>query len=88
MFEALRAAYEEQRRRPPPLPQSRPSNVPSTMDVPIHYEADEPSLVADVAFGENHAEEVERERLRTREVIEGISGAADVKIASEALNKG
>ena len=88
MFEALRAAYEEQRRRPPPLPQSRPSNAPSTLDVPIQYEPDEPSLVADVAFGEHHAEEVERERQRTREVIEGISGAADVKIASEALNKG
>ena len=87
MFEALRAAYEEQRHRPPPLPQSRPTS-PSreTIEVPVHYEADEPSLVVDVAFGEHHEEAIERERARTREVIEGMSGAG-IAIASEAINK-
>ncbi len=90
MFEALRDAYEEERRRPPPLPQSRPPQTPShpTIDVPVHYEPEEPSLVVDVAFGEHHAEAVELERQRTREIIEGISGAGDIAVASEALNKG
>jgi serine/threonine-protein kinase len=88
MFEALRAAYEEERRRPPPL-QQRPSQQSShpTIDVPVHYEPDEPSLVVDVAFGEHHDEALEHERQRTREIIEGISGEP-IAIAPEALNKG
>jgi serine/threonine-protein kinase len=90
MFEALRAAYEEQRNRPPPLPQSRPTQQQQshhTIDVPVHYdEPDEPSLVVDVAFGEHHDEALERERQRTREVIDGMSGAP-IPIASDALNK-
>jgi serine/threonine-protein kinase len=88
MFAALRDAYEEQRRRPPPLPQSRPvAQSHETIDVQVDYVADEPSVVADVAFGQKHDAEIERERARTREVVEGLSGA-DVKIASEAINKG
>jgi serine/threonine-protein kinase len=84
---ALRAAYDEHRNRPPPLPQSRPPNTsPSSIDVPVHYEADEPSVVVDVAFGEQHEEAMERERQRTREVIEGLSGPS-IAIALEALNK-
>ena len=87
MFEALRAAYDEQRLRPPPLPQAR-SIMPTheTIDLPVHYEADEPSVVVDVAFGQQHAEAIERERQRTREVIEGLSGNS-IAIALEALNK-
>ena len=87
MFEALRAAYDEHRSRPPPLPQSRPAtSVPSSIDVPVHYEPDEPSAVVDVAFGETHEDAMERERQRTREVIEGLSGPS-IAIALEALNK-
>jgi hypothetical protein len=87
MFEALRAAYDEHRNRPPPLPQARPANTSaSSIDVPVHYEPDEPSAVIDVAFGEQHEEALERERQRTREVIEGLSGQS-IAIASEALNK-
>ncbi len=85
MFEALRAAYDEHRSRPPPLPQSR-STSPSSIDLPVHYEPDEPSAVIEVAFGEQHEDAVERERQRTREVIEGLSGPA-ITIAIEALNK-
>ena len=87
MFEALRAAYEELRNRPPPLPTGRPpQSSQESVDVQVEYTPDEPSLVVDVAFGEQHADAIERERQRTREVIEGMSGAA-IAIASEALNK-
>ena len=44
--------------------------------MPIHYEPDEPSIVVDVAFGNQHDEAIERERQRTREVIEGLSESA------------
>ncbi len=33
-----------------------------------------PSLVVDVAFGDDHANAIERERQRTREVIEEMTG--------------
>jgi len=88
MFEALRAAYEEHRNRPPPLPTARePQSSQQSVDVPVEYAPDEPSLVVDVAFGAQHDDAIARERQRTREVIEGMSGAA-IDIASEALNKG
>jgi serine/threonine-protein kinase len=75
MFEALRAAFDEQRRRPPPLAQSHPlSPGPESVDLPIHFEGDEPSVVVDMAFGEQHEDAMERERQRTREVIEGLAG--------------
>jgi eukaryotic-like serine/threonine-protein kinase len=87
MFEALRDAYEEQRHRPPPLPQSRPSAVPGqALEIPVDYEPDGPSVVADVAFGQQHDEALEKERQRTREVIEGLS-SGPIPVASEALNK-
>jgi hypothetical protein len=87
MFEALRAAFDEQRRRPPPLAQSHPlSPGPESVDLPIHFEGDEPSVVVDMAFGEQHEDAMERERQRTREVLEGLaepSGAGEL----EALPK-
>jgi serine/threonine protein kinase len=84
MFEALRAAYDEERRRPPPLRQSHPPTPgPESLDLPVHYDADEPSLVVDVAFGEQHEDAVERERQRTREVIEGLSGPAVARDAPD-----
>ncbi|MGH7295810.1 MAG: serine/threonine-protein kinase [Polyangiaceae bacterium] len=87
MFAALRDAYEEQRRRPPPLAQTRPSQpTDASIDVPVHYESDEPSVVQDVAFGASHDAAIELERARTREIIEGLSGTP-IAIASEALNK-
>jgi eukaryotic-like serine/threonine-protein kinase len=87
MFAALRDAYQEQRERPPPLQQTRPQEpTRESIDLPVHYEADEPSIVVDVAFGPQHDEEIERERQRTREVIEGLSGAP-IPIAPDALNK-
>jgi serine/threonine protein kinase len=87
MFEALRAAYEEHRHRPPPLPVARgPQSSQQSVDVSVDYMPDEPSLVVDVAFGAKHDDAIERERQRTREVIEGISGAS-IAIASDALNK-
>jgi serine/threonine-protein kinase len=89
MFEALRGAYEETRHHAPQAapPARPPERSRETIDVPVHYEGtpDEPSLVENVAFGDHHAEAVERERQRTREVIEGMSTA--IAIASDALNK-
>jgi eukaryotic-like serine/threonine-protein kinase len=87
MFEALRAAYEEHRHRPPPLPTARgPQSSQQSVDVSVDYSPDEPSLVVDVAFGAHHDDALERERQRTREVIDGMSGAS-IAIASDALNK-
>jgi serine/threonine-protein kinase len=88
MFEALRGAYEETRHRPPHAPAARPPEQSrESIDVSVRYEdtPDEPSLVENVAFGDHHAEAVERERQRTREVIEGMSTA--IGIAPDALNK-
>jgi serine/threonine protein kinase len=66
MFEALRAAYGELTDAGPP---SR------SIDVPISFEGDgATSLVVDVAFGAEHDEAVARERARTRDVIESLSG--------------
>ena len=74
MFEALRAAYDEQRRRPPPAAQSHgPSPGGDSIDVSVQYEGDEPSIVVDLAFGEQHDEAMERERQRTREVLDGLA---------------
>ena len=86
MFAALRDAYEEQRRRPPPLAPVRPSQNPSSLDLAVDFVADEPSVVQDIAFGPQHDAVVEEERKRTRVVIEGLSGAS-IAIASEAINK-
>jgi serine/threonine-protein kinase len=74
MSDALCAAYDEAKRRPPPLP-ARPQPAPSPDDEApsIAFELIEaPSLVIDVAFGERHAETMEEERRRAREVVEDI----------------
>ena len=73
MFEALRAAYEEVRQGPPPLP-TAPSPQ-SSAEISVVYAPDESSLVVDVAFGQQHDDAVAQERERTREVIESISSA-------------
>jgi len=77
MFGALRAAYEESRARPPPMPTTRPQ-MPSAESIDIPISVEEPSLVIDVAFGEHHDSAVARERARTREVIEGLSSLSVV----------
>jgi serine/threonine protein kinase len=83
MFDALRAAYEETRARPPPLPPARAPQVSAdTIDVPISVQ--EPSLVIDVAFGDHHTEAIARERQRTREVIDGLSNLS-VVVSPDAL---
>jgi eukaryotic-like serine/threonine-protein kinase len=74
MFEALRAAYDELASAGPP---SR------SVDIPLTFEGDgAPSLVVDVAFGAEHDDAVARERARTREVIEGLSGVS-IKVDPE-----
>jgi eukaryotic-like serine/threonine-protein kinase len=90
MSGALRAAYDEMRRRPPPLPRARarasgapaassPAPADDTRDTgetSVAFDLIEaPSLVVDIAFGEHHADAVERERRRAREVIEDMAGA-------------
>ena len=84
MFDALRAAYDETRGVVPPLPPPRdPAPSAVTIDVPISVE--EPSLVVDVAFGNQHQQAIARERQRTREVIEGLSSLSIV-VASDATD--
>jgi serine/threonine protein kinase len=71
MAQAIRGAYDEARRRPPPLPARRPA--PEGTDATFLDAIDAPSLVVEVAFGEKHDEEIERERRRTREATKGIT---------------
>ncbi len=67
MFEALRAAYDELPRRPPASA--------SSVDIPLTFEGDGmPSLVVDVTFGAEHDEALAKERARTREAAEFVSG--------------
>jgi serine/threonine-protein kinase len=85
MREALEAAYEESRERAsvptePPPPVSVPLSVPP-QSIPLELSfaslissTDEPSLVIDVAFGDNHDRKIESERQRTREIVEGLTG--------------
>jgi eukaryotic-like serine/threonine-protein kinase len=73
MLDALRTVYASLRRRPALKAVSAIAwrSAPSTE--PISVEEEVPSLVAEVAFGERHDEELERERERTHEIIEAIS---------------
>ena len=83
MFEAMRGVYRETRgekRGPPPLPPKRPAAA--SVDVPVSV--DDPSLVIDVTFGDDHDAAMDRERKRTREVIEGLSQLS-VAIDSKAM---
>jgi hypothetical protein len=77
MFEALREAYEELTH------DGRPSR---TIDVPLTFETDAaPSLVVEVAFGPDRDEAAARERARTLEVIEGLSGISVVIDSAERI---
>jgi serine/threonine-protein kinase len=79
MFEGLRSAYEEVCGRRPATARSlrpRPSNEEG-LDVSVTFESpDPPSLVVDVAFGEEHDEVIARERDRMRAVAESLSNAS------------
>ncbi len=83
MFEALREAYaEDKRARSSSSVHAAPSQ--SSIDVPITVEEEQSSLVVDVAFGSQHDAAMERERQRTREVIEGLSSLSIVVAEEEA----
>jgi serine/threonine-protein kinase len=92
MFGALRAAYEESRERPLGGGSNvRESVPPQSIPLELSFGSftsrpDEPSLVVDVAFGDHHEEELERERRRTRELAEGLS-AVPSAVASDAGNE-
>jgi serine/threonine-protein kinase len=74
MSEALRAAYDEAKRKPPPLPARPKPAAQDDAEPSIAFELVEaPSLVIDVAFGDHHAEAMEQERRRTREAVEEIA---------------
>jgi serine/threonine protein kinase len=76
MFEGLRAAYDEHCARPAGAARSIRPRQPSavSVEVPISFEdASSPSLVVDVAFGEEHDAVIAREKQRTREVAERLS---------------
>jgi eukaryotic-like serine/threonine-protein kinase len=74
MFDQLCVAYREV--------QARPAGAVAAMDAPPASEAS--SLVVEVTFGGTHDEAVQRERQRTREVVEGLSDLS-VAIDPEAL---
>ncbi len=70
-FEALRGVYDHIRRSkrtPTPMPESLSTDVDF-----VSAQEEPPSLVVDVMFGDAHAQAVERERQRAREVVEGLS---------------
>lgn len=83
MSDAVRAAYDEARLRPPPLPQGTRPRAGGTSPTPVgEMEAEAsipfelvnaPSLVVEVAFGPGHDEAIERERQRTREVASAMT---------------
>jgi serine/threonine protein kinase len=83
MFEALRAAYDETRRHPP-VPDRPADDGPASVPIPVEIE--EPSLVVDIAFGDSHEEALARERIRTLEVIDGLS-TLSIAISPEAIEK-
>jgi serine/threonine-protein kinase len=70
MFEGLRAAYDEANGAQ--NPRRAPRISAASIDVTFEGESAS-SLVVDVAFGDARADLVEKERQRTREVIEGLS---------------
>ncbi len=74
MLDALRTVYASLRRRPPLQALTAVAWRSTAAGEPISVEEDEaPSLVAEVAFGERHDEELARERERTNDMIEAIS---------------
>ena len=86
MFDALRAAYDETRGMAPPRPAPADESPPSavTIDVPISIE--EPSLVVDITFGEQHDHAIARERQRTREIVDGLS-TLSILVATDATDR-
>jgi serine/threonine-protein kinase len=83
MFEALRVAYDQEasRRAPPPA-----RTQPGTVVPDFVTEPEPPSLVVDVAFGEEHDIVIELERKRTREVVEGLSSVS-ITVDSSAFRR-
>jgi hypothetical protein len=74
MRAAIQSVYAALRRRPPLQPSREPTWRAAAPEDPISVVDDEaPSLVAEVAFGDSHGEALERERLRTREIIDAMS---------------
>jgi hypothetical protein len=76
MFEALRAAHEELQSASGATRNDAPGRV--SIDVSVTWQADSESPVVDVAFGANRDQAMMRERMRTREIIEGLSGISVV----------
>ena len=78
MLDAVRGVYASLQRRPPLRAINAAGGWASDgADAPISVrEDDAPSLVAEVAFGDHRDEVLERERLRTNEVIAAMASAA------------
>jgi serine/threonine protein kinase len=78
MLEALRGVYASLQRRPPIRVLSAAGAwTKEEASAPISVQEDDaPSLVAEIAFGDHRDEALARERKRTSEVIEAISGDA------------
>jgi serine/threonine-protein kinase len=67
-FEALRDVYDHMKRS-----KRTPTPMPETSTIPVEVVEEQPSLVVDVMFGDQHAQAIEAERQRAREVVEGLS---------------
>jgi serine/threonine protein kinase len=82
MAAAVRAAYDEARRRLPAVPEAQANTDPDrSVESSIVFDlVKAPTPVVEVAFGEHRDEAIESERRRTRDVIDGITNApADVE---------
>jgi serine/threonine-protein kinase len=74
---AIQSVYTSLGRRPPVLAPVGPgAGTGSTDPPPSLREDDAPSLLEKVAFGQGHADALERERQRTREVADAMSRGA------------
>jgi serine/threonine-protein kinase len=77
MFDALREAYDEAKRARSSSTMQAVSQ-PSAVEIPITIDEEQSSLVVEVAFGSQHDAALERERQRTREVIDEMSSLSIV----------
>ncbi len=82
MFDHLCVAYREAQARPEPAAGRADAQSPAGLAPP----SEGSSLVVEVTFGGSHDEAVERERQRTREVVEGLSDLS-VAIDPDALRE-
>jgi serine/threonine-protein kinase len=74
MRAAVQSVYSALRRRPPLQPSREPVWRAAAPDEPVSVaDVEAKSVVAEVAFGDGHGEALQRERRRTREIVDAMS---------------